>query len=172
MLGPVGNYSTAGWGIAAAVSVKAGPAISVDVSGNYTRGLSKVFTQGLGGSTNVYGTNGNFVANDIVTNGAGAFGVAKAWGVNADVKFQANPALWVALGGTYGQLSYTNNFSTVVIVPGVQGGVGTLKAWGVGAEANWSPVTNLSFDLDVNYVKVNVPNASGFLGRLQIARTF
>jgi hypothetical protein len=185
------STNTTGWGVAAAVSVNATPAIVVDVSGNYTYGIAKVFTQGIANASNslnnagptsygvgVYGNGAFFLAQDAVATPTG-YGIAQSWGLTGDVKFNVNPSMWLAVAGTYGSLTYSAD--PIVISKSV-------TAWSVGGEANWSPVTNLNFDLDIMYTAATSAaptgwvastvtpswnkSSDGFLGRLQIARTF
>jgi len=165
------HFDLNGWGVAGAVTFKPTSMITLDVSGNYTYGLSKVFSQALGGNYGVFGSNGNDIVTDAFFNGA-SWSVAQTWGVNGSVAFAVNPALTLAAAGTYGAINYTNS---VPLVVGASASAANLTGWGAGGEATWKPVPDISFDLDVMYVSVTgtgVSNANGVLGRLQVARTF
>ena len=175
-----GPYSKMGYGVAAAVQFNVGSTVKFDLSGNYTYGLAKVFSQGVG-ATGLYqsgtGNSGgaDYAISDALPLPNGGYAVPKAWGINAGVSFAASPQISVTPYASYGQLTYS---ADPVITSQ------TLKAWNVGVDATWKPVSSISVDLNVLYTSLteSVPTAavgnpwntkaSGFLGRLQVARTF
>ena len=167
---PNGAYSKLGYGIAGAVKINAGSMVTFDLSGNYTNGLAKVFSQGLapfGGA--------DYIITDAIPV-PGGYASPKAWGINAGVSFTASPQITVTPYASYGRLTYS---ADPVIVSQ------TLKAWNVGVDTTWMPVSSIAVDLNVLYtsltesVPTSVPagtawntKSDGFLGRLQIKRTF
>jgi hypothetical protein len=183
------STDTTGWGIAGAVKFNATPALTLNASGLYTYGIAKVFAQGLGGASQsptnlggtslgvgVYGNGGLFLAQDAIATPGGGYGIAEVWGANLGAAYQVNPALSLALEGSYGHLNYSAD--PVIVAK-------TISAWSIGGDANWKPIANLTFDLDIMYTAATsdvptdvVPGAGwnkssdGFLGRLQISRTF
>jgi len=188
---PNGSYSKMGYGIAAAVAFKATSAVTFDLSANYTYGLAKVFSQGVG-SPGLYasGTGSSGGAQYVIVdampvlagggwNGSGGYATPNAWGINAGVSFAATPALTLTPYASYGALNY--NADPIFFSK-------TLKAWNVGLDTSWSPVSSINVDLNVLYTSINASTptaavngpfnnawnntANGFLGRLQIKRTF
>ena len=152
-----------GWGVAGAVSVNASSMISVGVTADYGRGISKMFSQAVGNwsGTGVY----NF--GDLLPV-VGGYVAPKTWGIGANVAITASPQLKLTAYATYGRLSYAAN--PLPLSPT------SYKGWNAGVDTTWTPISNLAFDLNVMYEKITTNvvgnNNSGFLGRLQITRSF
>ena len=167
--------TTNGYGLAGAVSVKAGPMATFNLSGEYSYGMAKIFSQAVG-TSNLYAGGADYVVTDVWYNAGGVAVVPKVWGISADVAITINPQISITPYASYGQLTYS---ADPINIPK------TLKGWNVGTDFTWTPVSAIAVDLNVLYTSLteSVPTAvpaggawntkaNGFLGRLQIKRTF
>jgi len=163
-----GAYGKWGWGIAGAVKVNATPMISAEVTADYAKGIGKLFANAVGGvGEGTAGYSGSL--SDAVALAGGGYVLPTHWGVGGDIGFTVNPQLALKGYASYGH----QDFSGTGLVANAPS---TLKGWNVGLDTTFTPITQLSFDLNVLYEKITASGgaqgSSGFLGRLQITRSF
>ena len=175
------SKNTLGWGVDAALTINIpGAGAAFTVQGAYSKaalaysGVTAPGVLNVGGGTAVLNT-------DAMNYGVGLWSVPTAWSVAADLKFQITPQFAIAPQISYGQITYN---ADPIILPK------KITSYFGGVTANWDPVKNLDFQLDLMYVstKQSAPTAgvipvsatngpfngdnNGFYGRLAIKRSF
>jgi hypothetical protein len=188
---PVGNDDTDwGYGVIGGIGFnlpQLGAGDVIKFQGDYSYGAigySGFTTADWGQGDNGANMNGNGVIYDFadgVDNGAGVWAKPEVWGVAAEAEFHLTPQFEIAPEVSYGQLTWTNRSSFTSLE-------GDMQSWLAGAVFTWTPVTNLSFNLEAVYqwshfdsgtgiyadpLPAGVSNdASGFNGRIRIERDF
>ena len=158
-------------------SIGAGDVIKVQ--GTYTHeaiNYSGLNSAGWGTGLNLNGNGLIYQIADIYEGNAGAWSVPTTWGAAAVAEFHLSPQFEIAPEISYAQISWSNNgFSTRSLE-------GSASSWFGGAAFNYTPVTNLTFNLDIVYQSShsdgslggNTPaaNDSGWNARVAVERDF
>jgi hypothetical protein len=178
-----------GWGVLGGIGFnlpQLGAGDVFKIQGAYSRaavGYSGFTTSGWGGGNgpgadNGLNINGNgwlYSLQDAVGNNAGAWSLPTTWEAAAVLELHLTPQFAVDPLISYGNITWSNraNFASLE---------GNAWSWLGGAAFHWTPVTNLSFNLDIVYqyshldastdlgYPANTP--SGFNGRINIERDF
>ena len=168
-----------GWGVDAGVKVNLpsfGAGDNVLVTGSYTQ--SAVWYSGL--PDGMWGENGQVNGNGQPMYLADAFfnpltnswSKPTAWSVSALLEHHFTPQFYIDLEGSVGGLKWSNMGGGCYIL-GFGCGIGqaiqgplskSATTWLGGVDLGWNPVTNLNFDLELMYQKVDQEKPSGFLG--------
>jgi len=142
-------------------------------------------TADWGGGDNGLNINGNGQIYDFadgVDNGSNVWSTPTTWEAAAELELHLTPQFEIAPEISYAQIQWSNRGSFVALE-------GNAQSWLGGAVLTWTPVTNLSFGLDLIYQAshydaysgtfvqpTNGPlasgNADGFNGRFRIERDF
>jgi len=173
-----------GWAVQGALSIKnipTGPGDSLNLQGVYTDGATRYNFQSLfpttiamfGGSNIAYQSIGfASIADAVYVNGSGLETV-KSWGFRGGFTHNWDPYWSTAIYGAYGALQYGNLAKTTLCGVGGVGGtvrtqLGLIGLAGgpggcnpdfnvavIGGNIVWTPVKNLAFTLDVNWMQLD-----------------
>ncbi len=178
-----------GWGVLGGIGFNlpqlgAGDVFKVQGAYSYAAvGYSGFTTSGWGGGNgpgadNGLNINGNgylYSLQDAVGNNAGAWSRPTTWEAAAVLELHLTPQFAVDPLISYGTINWSNRGAFADLE-------GNAWSWLGGAAFHWTPVTNLSFNLDIVYQYSHMEastsglypanNASGFNGRLNIERDF
>jgi len=181
VLSPVGSEQKVGWAVLAGTKIKLptlGPEDVFMVQGVYSRNAIRY----SGIPVQMWGENGQVDGNgqqqflaDAYFNGL-VWGTPSAWSIEAMLQHFLTPETYIFPEASVASLSWSNTGG--LISP-------NMTSWIVGVDIGWTPVTNLNFDVDLDYQTTNqarptayvglnpwVGNSSGFVGRLRITRNF
>jgi len=173
------QHNQVGWGVDAGVKYnipQLGAGDTVLVTGSYTQ--SAVWYSGL--PDGMWGENGQVNGNGQPMYLADAFfnpltnswSKPTAWSVSALLEHHFTPQFYIDLEGSVGGLKWSNMGGGCYIL-GFGCGIGqaiqgplskSATTWLGGVDLGWNPVTNLNFDLELMYQKVDQEKPSGFLG--------
>jgi hypothetical protein len=182
-----------GWGVLGGVGFNipqlgAGDVFKLQGAYSYAAVGYSGFTTASWNGGNGLNMNGNgylYAFQDAVGNGFGQWSYPTTWEVAALAELHLTPQFEVAPEISYANISWSNRNAVVGA-----GGFGALEgdawSWFAGAAFTWTPVTNLSFNLDIvyQYSQWKAPdnavaaafypagNASGFNGRIRVERDF
>jgi hypothetical protein len=168
-----------GWGVNGALTFNLpmiGAGDTFTVQGAYSHGALAYGGATAPGTLNIFGNGTLFQATDWYDEAAGVTSIPTSWSVASHAVFKLTPQFSLSPEISYAQISYSG--APLEISK-------KITSWMGGVVAHWDPVTNLDFQLDLMYAssKVSTPvnwisppafhtNASGFFGRIAIARTF
>jgi hypothetical protein len=169
-----------GWAVQAALSIKnipTGPGDSINLQGVYTDGASRYNFQSLfpttitmfGGTgvTGAYQSIGFAAINDAVFVNGSNLETVKTWGFRGGYTHNWTPNWASAIYGAYGALQYGGLAKTAICGVGGVGGTARtqLGLTGncnpdfnvavIGANVVWTPVKNLAFTADVNWMQLD-----------------
>jgi len=178
-----------GWGVLGGLGFnlpQLGAGDVFKIQGAYSNaavGYSGFTTSGWGGGNGPGGDNGlNINGNgwlyslqDAVGNNAGAWSVPTTWEAAAVLELHLTPQFAVDPLISYGTVSWSNRGAFASLE-------GDAYSWLGGVAFHWTPVTNLSFNLDIVYQSSHfdastngffpASDADGFNGRILIERDF
>jgi hypothetical protein len=186
----LGNDTTGwGWGVLGGVGFNipqlgAGDMFKLQGAYSYAAvGYSGFTTASWGGGNgpgadNGFNMNGNgwlYSIQDAVGNNAGAWSRPTTWEAAAELELHLTPQFAVDPEISYGNVTWSNRGAFPFLE-------GDAYSWFAGAAFHWTPVTNLSFNLDLVYqyshfdastlASFPASTASGFNGRINIERDF
>jgi hypothetical protein len=180
-----------GWGVLGGVGFNlpqlgAGDVLKLQAAYSYAAiGYSGFTTAGWGQGDNGLNMNGNgviYTLADAVGNGAGDWSYPTTWEVGAVAEFHLTPQFEFAPEISYGNITWSNRAAFPLLE-------GNAWSWFGGAAFTWTPVVNLSFNLDIVYQDSHFDtggpiyawvvkhdglsnDASGFNGRIRVERDF
>ena len=93
-------------------------------------------------------------SHDIGFNSDGSWSTPTAWSVTAEFDHHFNPQLELSIEGSVGGVNWSNQIAT--------SDVSNSTSWLIGGVGNWTPVTNLTFTLEVLYqsTETDAPNSA------------
>ena len=183
------DYTGWGYGVLGGIgfnlpSLGAGDDIKFQASYSHAAaGYSGLTTSGWGGGNgpgadNGLNMNGNgylYSLEDAVSTGAGVWSVPNVWTVAAIGDFNLGPQFKIQPEISYGNITWSNRAAFGSLEGNAYSVLG-------GAAFTWTPVTNLSFNLDLvyQYSHINAStdktfpanNPDGFNGRIKVERDF
>jgi hypothetical protein len=158
-------------------SVGAGDVIKVQ--GTYTHeaiNYSGLNSAGWGTGLNLNGNGLLYQIADIYQGGFGVTSVPTTWGAAAVAEFHLSPQFEIAPEISYAQITWSNR------QVGTRALEGDASSWFGGAAFNYTPVTNLTFNLDIVYQSSHsdssvfgqtpAANDSGWNARVAVERDF
>jgi hypothetical protein len=195
----LGNDTTGwGWGVLGGVGFNipqlgAGDMFKLQGAYSYAAvGYSGFTTAGWGGGNNGgmdngLNINGNgylYSLQDAVGDNFGNWSRPTTWEAAAELELHLTPQFAIDPEISYANISWSNR--STAVAPGFGALEGNAYSWFGGAAFHWTPVTNLSFNLDIVYqyshwdapanpiaaVFYPANSASGFNGRILIERDF
>jgi len=159
-------------------SVGAGDVIKIQ--GTYTHeaiNYSGLNSAGWGTGLNLNGNGLLYQISDIYQGSGGVTSIPTTWGAAAVAEFHLSPQFEIAPEISYAQITWSNRMI------GTRALEGDASSWFGGAAFNYTPVTNLTFNLDVVYQSSHsdasvftgatpAANDSGWNARVAIERDF
>jgi hypothetical protein len=177
------GVSTTGWGFAAIGGIgfnlpQLGTGDVVKFQGAYSEkaiGYSGFTTAGWDYSSglNINGNGEHYSLQDAVGDGAGNWSYPTTWSIAAEGEFHLTPQFAIDPIISYGEINWSNRGTLANLE-------GNATSWLAGANFAWTPVTNLSFNLNIIYQATHSDtsgtwvgqNVDGWNGRIIVERDF